>query len=77
MKKVEIYIEKGMMKVDFYEEDVLIVVGNFIKLVKLGFYDGFIFYCVILNFVIQGGCLEGIGRGGLGWIIQCELDGDN
>lgn len=77
MKKAEIHTEKGTMKVDFYEEDAPIAVGNFIKLAKSGFYDGLTFHRVIPNFVIQGGCPEGTGRGGPGWTIQCELDGDN
>ncbi len=77
MKKAEIQTAKGTMKVDFYEEDAPIAVGNFIKLAKSGFYDGLTFHRVIPNFVIQGGCPEGTGRGGPGWTIQCELDGDN
>ncbi|MBX2873957.1 MAG: peptidylprolyl isomerase [Saprospiraceae bacterium] len=77
MKKAEIQTVRGTMKVDFYEEDAPIAVGNFIKLAKSGFYDGLTFHRVIPNFVIQGGCPEGTGRGGPGWTIQCELDGDN
>lgn len=77
MKKAEIHTAKGTMKVDFYEDDAPIAVGNFIKLAKSGFYDGLTFHRVIPNFVIQGGCPEGTGRGGPGWTIQCELDGDN
>lgn len=77
MKKAEIQTAKGTMKVDFYEEDAPIAVANFIKLAKSGFYDGLTFHRVIPNFVIQGGCPEGSGRGGPGWTIQCELDGDN
>lgn len=77
MKKAEIQTAKGTMKVDFYEEDAPIAVANFIKLAKSGFYDGLTFHRVIPNFVIQGGCPEGTGRGGPGWTIQCELDGDN
>lgn len=77
MKKAEIQTAKGTMKVDFFEEDAPIAVANFIKLAKKGFYDGLTFHRVIPNFVIQGGCPEGTGRGGPGWTIQCELDGDN
>lgn len=77
MKKAEIQTAKGTMKVDFYEEDAPIAVANFVKLAKKGFYDGLTFHRVIPNFVIQGGCPEGTGRGGPGWTIQCELDGEN
>ena len=77
MKQAAIQTVKGTMKVDFYETDAPIAVANFIKLAESGFYDGLTFHRVIPNFVIQGGCPEGTGRGGPGWHIQCELDGGN
>ena len=76
MKKAEIQTEKGVMKVDFYEEDAPNTVANFIKLSKEGFYDGLTFHRVLPNFVIQGGCPDGTGMGGPGYAIKCELDGD-
>ena len=36
-------------------DDKLITAGNFVKLVKQGFYDGTIFHRVIVGFMIQGG----------------------
>ena len=77
MKKAEIYTSKGIMKVNFYEEDAPETVENFIKLSKSGFYDGLTFHRVIPNFVIQGGCPDGTGAGGPGYSIKCELDGNN
>ena len=77
MKKAEIHTEKGVMKVDFYEDDAPATVENFVKLSKDGFYDGLTFHRVIPDFVIQGGCPEGTGVGGPGYKIKCELDGDN
>lgn len=76
MKKAEIYTEKGLMKVEFYEDDAPGTVENFVKLSKSGFYDGLTFHRVIPNFVIQGGCPDGTGAGGPGYTIKCELDGD-
>ncbi len=73
----EIQTEKGTMKVEFYEEDAPGTVKNFVDLSKSGFYDGLTFHRVIPNFVIQGGCPNGDGRGGPGYKIPCELDGDN
>lgn len=73
----EIHTSKGLMKVEFYEKDAPNTVANFVKLSKDGFYNGLIFHRVIPNFVIQGGCPNGIGTGGPGYQIDCELDGDN
>lgn len=73
----EIHTEKGLMKVEFYENDAPNTVKNFVDLSKKGFYDGLTFHRVIPDFVIQGGCPNGIGNGGPGYSIDCELDGDN
>ena len=59
----DIITEKGTMKVEFYENDAPNTVANFVKLSKDGFYDGLTFHRVIPDFVIQGGCPEGTGRG--------------
>jgi peptidyl-prolyl cis-trans isomerase B (cyclophilin B) len=77
MYTAEIQTEKGTMKVNFYEKDAPNTVANFVKLAKSGFYDGLTFHRVIPDFVIQGGCPNGIGNGGPGYTIKCELDGDN
>ena len=77
MIQAEIYTEKGVMKVDFYEKDAPNTVANFVKLSKAGFYDGLTFHRVIPDFVIQGGCPQGTGAGGPGYHINCELDGGN
>lgn len=65
------------MKVEFYDEDAPNTVANFVKLSKEGYYDGLTFHRVIPNFVVQGGCPNGDGRGGPGYTIDCELDGGN
>lgn len=77
MKTAEIHTEKGMMKVEFFENDAPKTVKNFIDLSEKGFYDGLTFHRVIPEFVIQGGCPNGTGAGGPGYTIDCELDGDN
>jgi len=77
MKKAEIHTDKGVMHVEFYDQDAPGTVDNFIKLAKSGFYDGLNFHRVIPDFVIQGGCPDGTGAGGPGYSIDCELDGDN
>ncbi|PKP18253.1 MAG: peptidyl-prolyl cis-trans isomerase [Bacteroidetes bacterium HGW-Bacteroidetes-21] len=77
MKKAEIHTEKGVMYVEFYENDAPNTVKNFCDLAKKGFYDGLNFHRVIPNFVIQGGCPDGTGAGGPGYSIKCELTGNN
>ena len=77
MKKAEIHTQKGIMKIEFYEQDAPKTVQNFIDLAEKGFYDGLTFHRVIPNFVIQGGCPDGTGAGGPGYAIDCELSGNN
>lgn len=77
MKKAEIHTRKGVMKIEFFEEDAPKAVANFTDLAERGFYDGLTFHRVIPDFVIQGGCPKGDGTGGPGYHIDCELDGDN
>jgi len=73
----ELHTDKGIMKVEFYQDDAPNAVKNFVDLSKKGFYDGLTFHRVIPNFVVQGGCPDGTGAGGPGYKIKCELDGDN
>jgi peptidyl-prolyl cis-trans isomerase B (cyclophilin B) len=77
MLKAEMITEKGTMLIEFYEKDAPLAVANFVNLSKSGFYDGLTFHRVIPDFVIQGGCPQGTGRGGPGYHIKCELTGDN
>lgn len=76
-KTAEIHTAKGVMKIEFYENDAPNTVANFIKLAQSGFYNGLTFHRVIPDFVIQGGCPNGIGNGGPGYKIDCELTGGN
>ena len=75
--KAEIHTVKGVMKIEFFEEDAPNTVKNFTDLAKKGYYDGLTFHRVIDDFVIQGGCPKGDGTGGPGYNIDCELDGEN
>jgi len=77
MKQAEIHTQKGIMKINFFEEDAPGTVENFVKLAKSGFYDGLTFHRVIPDFVVQGGDPEGTGAGGPGYTIKCELTGNN
>ena len=77
MKRAEIHTNKGVMKVNFFENDAPETVNNFCKLVESGYYDGLTFHRVIPNFVVQGGCPKGDGTGGPGYKIKCETKGEN
>ena len=77
MQTAEIHTPKGVLKIEFFQDDAPNTVANFVKLAKDGYYDGLTFHRVIPNFVIQGGCPDGTGAGGPGYTIDCELDGDN
>lgn len=77
MKTAEMYTSKGVMKVEFFENDAPNTVKNFIDLSKKGFYNGLSFHRVIPDFVVQAGCPDGTGGGGPGYSIDCELTGGN
>lgn len=77
MLTADILTDRGNLKVEFYEQDAPGTVANFVKLARAGYYDGITFHRVIPNFVVQGGCPEGTGRGGPGYTIRDEVDGGN
>jgi cyclophilin family peptidyl-prolyl cis-trans isomerase len=64
MKYAIISTEKGDMKAELYEKETPVTVENFVNLAGKRFYDGLTFHRVIPDFVIQGGCLLRIKRGG-------------
>ena len=63
---------KGVINVRLFPEIAPVTVANFANLAKRGFYDGLSFHRVIDNFMIQGGCPEGSGRGGPGYRFEDE-----
>lgn len=75
-KIAEFDTNKGNFKIELFGDKAPLTVGNFIKLVDQGFYNGLIFHRVISNFMIQGGCPHGTGRGGPGWTIRDEFHSD-
>ena len=72
---------EGTFKARLFADRAPKTVENFLNLaegVKTGkpFYDGLIFHRVIPDFMIQGGCPEGTGRGGPGYKFADEFHPD-
>ena len=79
----------GDIEVELFQSETPKTVANFIglaegtkefedsktgKKVKRPYYNGLIFHRVIKNFMIQGGCPLGNGRGGPGYTFADEID---
>ena len=65
---------RGPIKVALYADKAPLTVANFVNLAQRGFYDGLNFHRVIPDFMIQGGCPEGSGRGGPGYRFADETN---
>ncbi len=63
---------RGPIKIELFADKAPLTVANFVNLAKRGFYDGLNFHRVIADFMIQGGCPEGSGRGGPGYRFEDE-----
>jgi peptidyl-prolyl cis-trans isomerase A (cyclophilin A) len=72
---------EGNFKIRLFADKAPKTVENFVSLAegaKTGqpFYDGLVFHRVIPDFMIQGGCPEGTGRGGPGYKFADEFHPD-
>lgn len=77
MNRIAVFdTNKGNFKIELFEDKAPITTQNFIKLANDGFYNGLIFHRVIPNFMVQGGCPDGTGRGGPGYTIKDEFHPD-
>jgi len=74
MNRATLHTSEGLIELELYPDDAPKTVANFVKLVGEGFYDGLIFHRVIPDFMIQGGCPEGTGRGGPGYTFEDEFN---
>ena len=74
MSQATLHTNHGPIEVELFDEDAPKTVENFKKLAGDGFYDGLIFHRVIKDFMIQGGCPEGIGTGGPGYKFEDEFN---
>ena len=65
---------RGPIRVELLPDQAPLTVANFVNLARRGFYDGLGFHRVIADFMIQGGCPEGSGRGGPGYRFEDETN---
>ena len=75
---------KGMIVLQLEFEKTPMTVANFVGLAEgtkisnkpegTKFYDGLVFHRVIPDFMIQGGCPDGVGSGGPGYKFDDEID---
>ena len=69
----QIVTSKGPINLTLFANEAPLTVTNFVNLAKRGYYDGLSWHRVIPNFMIQGGCPEGSGRGGPGYRFEDEF----
>ena len=67
---------RGPIRVRLFADKTPVTVASFVNLVQRGFYNGLSFHRVIPDFMIQGGCPEGSGRGGPGYRFEDETRAD-
>ena len=76
--RVRIHTTMGEINGVLFENEAPNTVANFVGLATgaikgKAYYDGLMFHRVIPDFMIQGGCPEGSGRGGPGYCIADEF----
>jgi peptidyl-prolyl cis-trans isomerase B (cyclophilin B) len=67
---------RGPIRTRLHADKTPLTVASFVNLVQRGFYDGLSFHRVIPDFMVQGGCPEGSGRGGPGYRFEDETRPD-
>ena len=72
--QAEFTTSKGTIRINLFPEQTPVTCANFVNLVQRGYYNGLNFHRVIENFMVQGGCPEGSGRGGPGYHFQDEVN---
>ena len=70
--QVRIVTDRGELLLELDPKLAPNTVNNFVGLARQGYYDGLTFHRVVPEFVIQGGCPEGTGRGGPGYRFADE-----
>lgn len=64
---------RGPIRVKLDDDKAPMTVASFVNLARRKYYDGLSWHRVIPDFMIQGGCPEGSGRGGPGYTFGDEV----
>ena len=64
--------DQGTIRLKLFADIAPLTVANFVNLVQRGYYNGLKFHRVIPDFMIQGGCPNGVGNGGPGYRFEDE-----
>jgi len=64
---------RGTIHLHLFADQAPVTVANFVNLALRKYYDGLTFHRVIPDFMIQGGCPNGDGRGGPGYRFEDEI----
>ncbi len=64
---------KGTIRITLHADQTPVTVANFVNLAQRCFYRGLTFHRVLPDFMIQGGCPDGDGRGGPGYRFADEF----
>ncbi|MGA8278815.1 MAG: peptidylprolyl isomerase [Rhodanobacteraceae bacterium] len=67
---------RGPIHLSLHADRAPVTVANFVNLAQRGYYDGLSFHRVIPDFMIQGGCPQGDGRGGPPYRFDDECRAD-
>ena len=73
-KSATITTSLGPIEIELFDDAAPKTVANFTKLAADGYYDDLTFHRVIPDFMIQGGCPNGDGRGGPGYQFEDEFN---
>jgi cyclophilin family peptidyl-prolyl cis-trans isomerase len=73
-KSATITTSLGPIEIELFDDAAPKTVANFTKLAGDGYYDDLTFHRVIPDFMIQGGCPNGDGRGGPGYSFEDEFN---
>ena len=71
--RVAIETNRGTIHLKLFADKTPLTCANFVNLAKRGYYDELTFHRVIKNFMIQGGCPIGNGRGTPGYRFEDEF----